>query len=653
MQLFHASVISTVLLLLIVQGAQSERVITTRFMQWLYGAFGDLTTALLVLPPLLLLGVVIAWSSPRVISRAIFHPLSTLLALGCVLVASAIKTPLPRQPGLWAGFGFFPTLVCLFLALLLFFFLGSSNSITSNKTFLIILKVVIPTIALIPYGLLYIQPPNGLINLGDTSYHVLDELLAPLMGAYPLGEYSPQYSGMLGWLVYPLKFFSLSGEMTMLAVIIAVNLFNLLIPLLVLLIVKGIFPTLPKIITMTAFVVVWGVAGSDRGASVQLREFAQFGQFVPVLCVIWVLVRMLKSGGSSQQRLAFFVGLASAFAILGSADYGLSFVIALLISLSLATYRKWLAVKLYRLVILGILLGIVGYCAVLVVFGKRPSLESWVGIRSGAKSLYGGGAIDAFGPHLIVMAIAVTAIALGLQGVRGSSVNAQEVLFRVASLSLGLWILALLVKFLLAPHAVGLPPLFIPTFIAFVMIIGHFRINSPSWNQLADRLQMLPLLFITALPLAALWQFPDPLDELRRISGRYVNTTNWSSIPGRVSDGWSPTALKIYDDFITETSALAEKLESDGSQVGYFGIFGHTLELLTGVDNLIGIPAPESLRFGSTQEKLGCLPVDTRMPQFVIVYASPFPCPNYKLDLKNSTDKFFVFRRVGPPPVNP
>jgi hypothetical protein len=566
---------------------------------------------------------------------------------------SAIKTPLPRQPGLWAGFGFFPTLVCLFLALLLFFFLGSSNSITSNKTFLIILKVVIPTIALIPYGLLYIQPPNGLINLGDTSYHVLDELLAPLMGAYPLGDYSTQYSGMLGWLIYPLKFFSLSGEITMLTVIIAANIFNLLIPLLVISIVKHILPTLPRTITLAAFVAIWGVAGSDRGASVQIREFSHFGRFVPVLCTLWILVRMIKAGDHSRQRLALLLGFASAFNILSSADYGLSFVIAILISLSLATYRKWLAVKFYLLVMLGILLGIVGYCVVLVVFGKRPSLESWVGIRSGAKSLYGGGAIDAFGPHLIVMAIAVSGIAMGLQGVRSSSMSIQVVLFRVVGLSLGLWTLALLAKFLLAPHPFGLPQLFIPSFITFLMIIGHHRVKIRPLDRLSNHLQILPLLFVAALPLAALWQFPDPKDELRRISGQYVNTTNWSTIPGRVSDGWSPTALKIYDDFITETSTLAARLESDGSRVGYFGIFGHTLELLTGVDNVLGIPAPESLRFGSSQEELACIPVDNRMPHFVIVYASPFPCSHYRLDSTSSTDKFLVYQRVGPIRITP
>lgn len=647
-QIFNASIIATALLLLSMQGVQSERVRATRIMQWLYGAFGDLTTGLLVLPPLLLFGVAVAWASPRVVGRLILHPLPTLLALGCVLVASVIKTPLPRAPGLWAGFGFVPTLVSLSFALLTFFTMGCLNPITVHKNFLIILKVVLPTIALIPYSLIYIQPPNGLINLGDTSYHVLDELLAPLMRAYPFGDYSPQYSGMLGWLIYPLKFFSLSGETTMLAVIIAVNVFNLLIPLLVFLIVKGIFPTLPKMITVTAFVVIWGVAGSERGASVHLREFANFGRFVPVLCVIWILVHMLKSNATSQLRLAFLVGFANAFIILGSADHGLSFAVALLTSLSWATYRNWFALKGYFLVMFGMILGIVGYCVVLVVAGQTPSLNSWVGLRSQSLNLYNFETPRLFGPGLIVMSIAVSAIALGLRDVRGISVTAQEVLFRVVGLSLGLWILALLVKFLLAPHPVGVPHLFIPSFIAFLMIIGRFSVNSPSWGPLVGRLQMLPMLFVASLPLAALWQFPDPQDELRRISGRYVNTTNWSSTPGRVSDGWSPIALKIYDDLFHNTAVLAKNFKSQNSSVGYFGIFGHTVELLTGVDNVLGIPAPESLRFGSSQEKLACVPVDNRMPHFVIVYASPFPCLNYELDLTSSTDKFLIYQRVSP-----
>ena len=255
--------------------------------------------------------------------------------------------------------------------------------------------------------------------------------------------------------------------------------------------------------------------------------------------------------------------------------------------------------------------------------------------------------MEVFGPHLIVMAIAVTSIAFGLRGILNNSKIPQEVNFRIIILSIGLWILALLVRYLLAPHPVGLPPFFIPAFIAFLLVFGYLRMDNRIFRHLSIRLEVLPLLFIAMLPVAALWHFPEPRDELRRISGRYVNTTNWSSTPGRVSDGWSPNALKVYDEFILKTSILAERIKPNDSSIGYFGMFGHTIELLTGIDNVLGIPAPESLRFGLLQEKLACVPVDSRKPQFVIVYASSFPCSNYNLNLKYSIDKFLVYERVG------
>jgi hypothetical protein len=478
---------------------------------------------------------------------------------------------------------------------------------------------------------------------------VLDELLAPMLGSYPLSEYSPQYSGMLGWVLYPLKFFSLTGETTMIVVIIASNLFNLLIPMLVLFIVIGVFPTLPKLTTLAAFVVIWGVQGASRGESAQLREFANFGRYVPILFVVWIIVRMLNSSGASQQKLAIVAGLASAFTILGSPDYGLSFVAAFIFSLSIAVYKKWIASRIHFSFLFGLLLGIVSYCLILMLTGKAASLESWIGLRVRARSLYGGGEVEVLDPHLIVMAIAVTSIAFGFNGIRKSAITKQEVTFRISILSVGLWLLSLLARYLLAPGPIGLPPFFIPAFIAIALVVGQVRLNSCTKDKLLNRVQMLPLLLVVALPLAALWNFPEPKDEIKRISGRYVNTTNWSSTAGRVSDGWSPSALEKYDDFITNTSILAKRIQSNDSSIGYFGIYGHTIELLTGIDNVLGIPAPESLRFGSSQEELACVPIVSRKPRFVIVYSSSFPCSDYKLNMDYSMEKLFVYERVDHP----
>ena len=651
-EILSASVIATALVLFSVQGIQSEQFRNTWLMQWLNETFEDLTTPLLILPPLFLLGIVIAWGLPRIRVGARLRFPCSLLALGFLLVASVSKIPFPNQPGAWTGFGYGPTLASLILALLLLSFRRPTVPKVSKKL-ATILKVVIPAAVMIPYSLVYIQPPNGLINLGDTTYHVLDELLAPMLGAYPLSEYSPQYSGMLGWVLYPLKFFSLSGEATMLAVVIASNIFNLLIPILVLLIVIGIFPTLPKMTTLAAFVVIWGISGLSRGESVQLREFAHFGRFVPILFVIWIIVRMLNSHGSSQQKLALIAGLASAFLVLGSPDHGLSFVAAFLLSLSLATYRKWVGIVIHFWYLFGMLFGIASYCLVLMLLGKAPSLASWIGLRIEARSIYGGGVAEVFSPLIIVMAIALTSIVFGLTRISGNSINNRDITFRIIILTIGLWLQALLVKFLLAPHPVGLPPLFIPSFIAFCLIIGRLRIDSRAYGRLSNRLLMLPVLCVLALPVASLWHFPEPRDELRRISGRYVNTTNWSSTPGRVSDGWSPNALKKYDDFIINISVLAEKIQSEDDSIGYFGIFGHTIELLTGIDNVLGIPAPESLRFGPSQEKLACVPVVSRKPHFIIVYSPSFPCSNYSLNLKYSLDKFLVYERVDSPTISP
>ena len=648
-EIFGLSVIATALLLLIVQGVQSERIRSTWPMYWFNETFGDLANALLILPPLFLLGITIAWGASRLKDRKKTRFFSSQIALGLLLFASVTKTPVPTQPGAWTGFGLGPTLACLILALALLIFPRAVVSKANDKNFWGILKVVVPIAAMLPYSLVYVQPPNGLINLGDTSYHVLDELLAPMLGSYPLSEYSPQYSGMLGWVLYPLKFFSLSGETTMIVVIIASNLFNLLIPMLVLFIVIGVFPTLPKLMTLAAFVVIWGVSGTSRGESAQLREFAYFGRFVPILFVVWIIVRMLNSSGASQQKLAITAGLASAFTILGSPDYGLSFVAAFMLSLSIAAHRKWIASRIHFLFLFGLLLGVVSYCFILILTGKAASLESWIGLRGGARSLYGGGEVEVLGPHLFVMAIAVTSIAFGFKGIHNRAISKQEVTFRISILSIGLWLLSLLVRYLLAPRPIDLPPFFIPAFIAIALVVGQVRLNSRTTDNLLNRVQMLPLLLVVALPLAALWNFPEPKDEIKRISGRYVNTTNWSSTPGRVSDGWSPSALEKYDDFITNTSVLAKRIQSSNSSIGYFGIYGHTIELLNGIDNVLGIAAPESLRFGSSQEDLACVPVVSRKPHFVIVYSPSFPCSGYKLNMDYSMEKFLVFERVDSP----
>jgi len=243
------------------------------------------------------------------------------------------------------------------------------------------------------------------------------------------------------------------------------------------------------------------------------------------------------------------------------------------------------------------------------------------------------------------MGLTVASIAHGLRLATNPVIESLKQCRGILAITTGLWMLALLAKYLLFGHPVALPPLFPGSFIIAGLLIGEIQITPLSRETLTNRMLALPLVFLAALPVGALWHAPDPRDELRRISGNYVGRTDWSRVPGRPSDGWTQEALSsAYGDFIGETERVAQNIDPNNDSIGYFGIFGHTVELLTGVNNVLGIPAPESLRFGVSQEKLACIPVDQKQPEYVLVFGSDFPCTGYLRDYKYSTDQIAVFR---------
>jgi len=613
---------------------------------WCFSTFRDITSVIFILPGLVIVALITTAVSNQLDSRQKLRTTFTIFAGFLILCATVSLTPLPRQPGLWAGFGLIPTLLSLvatcavILKPRLIEIGRDTRSVTGKLTLLFALGVVLW------YLPLYVQPPNGLINLGDTSYHVLDELLAPSLGAYPYANYSPQYTGMLGWALLPLKLLPFSAESTMVGVIVAANMFNLLIPLLATLILSICFPRLPRLLTLAAFVSIWSVSGAERGASVHLREFAHFARFVPVFVSMMLIAWTFKSLPRVQASKLTVTGVAVGLTCLNSADSGLPFGIATLVALTLATFTKAVTRRDFLYLIFVVLATVCLYPILLLTLGESFSMTSYIGLRSLARDAYGGGIPSVTAPHLLVMGLTVASIAHGLRLATNPVIGSLKQCRGILAITTGLWMLSLLAKYLLFGHPVALPPLFPGSFIIAGLLIGEIQITPLSRETLTNRMLALPLVLLAAVPVGALWQAPDPRDELRRISGNYVGTTDWSGVPGRPSDGWTPEALSsAYGDFIGETERVAESFDPNNDTIGYFGMFGHTVELLTGVNNVLGIPAPESLRFGVSQEKLACIPVDQKQPRYVLVFASDFPCTGYFRNYTYSTDQITVFRR--------
>ena len=99
---------------------------------------------------------------------------------------------------LWFGFG---VGVCLAtLALVPFVSRFGSAPVASITRFLAAASIIV---ALVWYLPLLIQPPWGVMDLNNSSY-VINELLAPAAGAFPLGDFIPQYTSLLGWPIAPI-----------------------------------------------------------------------------------------------------------------------------------------------------------------------------------------------------------------------------------------------------------------------------------------------------------------------------------------------------------------------------------------------------------------------------------------------------------------
>ncbi len=566
-------------------------------------------------------------------------------AVVLVLTATNYVSPLPDAPELWAGFGSKPAITTLLCASFLVLIVRTRSHLKLWSKFRYI-AYFIQMALLAAYVPLFIQPPNGLINLGDTTYHVLDEILSPIVGGYPYGDYTPQYSAMIGWLVFPLKFIQISGATTMVVVIVACNLLTISIPLLVTITLRSLFPKTPRLTTLLAFVAIWTVCGPGLGMTVQLREFSHFARYFPALVLLLFVARLLISSGNvTSKNKTVLTGLVMSFAILNSPDVGLGLAIAVNIALFYAVRKKVFPRESFQLMVASSLAGIAFYFLLLFAIGQHPSFNSVIGLRRNASILYSDIGIQVFGPHLIVIGIATAAIAIGSKIVDLEQLSSRGIAQRIVALIIGLWLLFLLPKFFLFPHPVGVPGLFIPAFLAGATIVNICAPTMAQGRRTTTLLKSSPIFCLMALPIGALWQHSSPIDEFRRISKDNTEIINWSSQSGRTADGWSPEGLAKYDNLLEEIQRIRVLYDSKGIAIGYFGLFGNTVELLTGVNNYLGIPAPESLRFGVNQEELACGPIDRYEPDFVLVYGSSFPCQGYSLVEKFNGSLFRIYSR--------
>jgi hypothetical protein len=562
-------------------------------------------------------------------------------------VLSSIATTVPFNDipnELWEGFGPWVACIAIFLAAVQISIMRAQRKdqiFRSGKKLayalgLLIYLLYLPT---------FVQSPGGIININDTTYHVLDEMLAPLSGQLPHSTYMPTYTAMFGWVIAPLANIGLSASELMAVVIAFANIFFVSIPILIALTVKRLEPRTSLFMLPLMVIPLMGISGPMNGSSTILSGFSTFGRFFfPYFTTALGVIALTSI--PRPRRIPWFVifGVASAVTLLNNADFCFSFVVATLLSLLTAKLTRQIDASILRRFFAGFFGFLIVYESILVAAGRGFDLRMYSSLvilgQRGDLYFY---EMAKFGPHILVFISAVAAVALGVgrSKIARTDLNMRRsVALNVALLQSGLWTLALLMMFAVRPIIpFATQQLLIPMIVNF-MLIGVIVFKNEPWNReratFGQLLRIAPLLLVLSLPLASIIQVPSPIDEAKRVVG-HARHPDWSSTPGRApADGWTPTILRQQgtlhhpEAWLEAIENFAASYRGDLENVGYFGYMGNTVQLITGIHNVMGVSGPEHMRFGNYFEQMGCAPIGRIQPKIVLVYASPVPCANLK-----------------------
>jgi len=522
------------------------------------------------------------------------------------------------------------------------FTLRASNLLAS----LVLIAVYLPTL---------LQPPGGIINIADTTYFFLDETLAQLSGQFPNATYLPTYTSMFGWLIWPLQYFHLSPTSIMAAGIAMINILIIAIPLMIVFTVRKFERQIPFAIALLFVVALIAVSGPINAASTTFSNMAVMpGRFfLPFAGILVASSAMLKQ--DSTKRITFFAlsGVLTSITGFNNPDVCLAFVVAICSSYGIGLLTKSIRNKDILAFMTGLISFTVLYLCLAKVLTKGFSFKMYGYFSTTRVADFYFNPMPVKGPHLIVFSVTAAVITLGVIKVTRQSgttetTRRREQALGIVSLISGFWTILLLFRFSMGPVIpFGVQGLLLPT--TLNLLLTSIMILPKNTRELLPRdrtltefqsgyktnrfpISTLPLIFLLLLPFASILQAPFPPDEWKRVLGE-GRKEGWSTSPSRpASDGWTPEILRNEGTqnypipWLLAIERYAHDYPGKKESLGYFGVFGNTVQLITGVENVLGVSAPEMLRFNGWFSEKACAPIIRLKPTQIIVFGSEMPC---------------------------
>jgi len=477
-----------------------------------------------------------------------------------------------------------------------------------------------------------LQPMDGWLNIGDATEKVLDEISGPVVGNIPGYNQAAGYSTLLGIPLLPLRFIAGREQEKFVLLVLWVNVLIVGVPLLIAAIVRKIEPGMSRVFALVIGFVAVTISGNPVGNEPPpfnfntslFRELSFLARGIFPLLVGYVVASSFQRGIPSSRRIILLAWVATLSAI-NNPELGVGSAVAAMVVVMVHSRGSGELRRVARLYVATVLT-----CGVVLVvpgafFGGdwvSRRLGMFVAVLSGEGSTLSAGSvrdIPALGIVTLTYSVAVAAVAIAARTIRN---NHRQRIEPVASVALyfGLWVL------LSAPYtlnaggngAFGAQFHLIPLAVLSVSLFRLFRLSERicDHNSIATRLQkgslpqrlsLVPVSFLMTLVIAAGLSSPNSFTEWRRVQAP-VSDQKWT-------DEWSTEQL----DWIRPSEAVALANEVGGvSQVGWWFSHGNAIELLTGIENLLGTSVFEGAVKGNAIREQACEPITRSSLRYVI-----------------------------------
>ena len=492
-----------------------------------------------------------------------------------------------------------------------------------------------------------VQPFKGIIDTYHSRY-LFNDLLIASSGKMPYSQITPQYIGILGW---PLKLINfLPGDFVVNSAVLWVSALVFLEIFLIANLTKQAIR-----IRHWAIAFLIPVAGMFFKVQPNMRAWGSLAQhmnLIPGRTVLPIVLLSLISALATdlsrrkKQVFTFAIGLFLVLTTLNNIEFGAPAAIAVLIILGFLTRLSVVKLKDLITVLAGAITALVLVAAIYQINDSQLTLNSWLTmIRAHGVDGFMNLEMPFFGLWIFFYALLGTSAIIGsnllFRTYKNSTPDSAEMRSAVLLSFSGLWGSATLFYFSGRSLVPEIIVFVIPLTLCIIGLIGVVR--STLENSEGDKTEksddkkfkivLAPLFCIMLIPIISLTQAPNPGFEWLRAAGN--------------GERWSSRALKSLPKY----QEMVEIVGENGSnRYLYMGNDGPAFEIMSGVENGLGIILLQDLLISDELTRVGCLPALNSGADFALVpkgdWVNPpsrIPCPGFVLLTPDIDSEFLIY----------